>query len=178
MLTIETDIPINCSTIALPIRNQTILEIHEVNKQLLLVLLEKHKKPTELENESDDTSNELKMLQHKVDLLTTWLGKLLSHHLTLPHIHPVKISSKGIIITTQTKYLMGDTLQIECYIEPNFPQALLFQGQVMSVNEIESGNEVSIQFINLGSEVGDLLDKLIFQNHRRLVAYSRSQEIQ
>lgn len=176
MLTIENNIPLYCCTIALPIGNQTILEIHENNKQLLLVLLEKHKNYNELENESDDTSYELKMLQHKVDLLTSWLGKLLAHQMKLPNAQPVKISSKGITITSKSTHQIDDILQLECYLEPDFPQPILFQGQVISVEEIELGYEVSIDFINLGSEVSDLLDKLIFQNHRRLVAYSRSKE--
>ena len=177
MLTIENSLPIKWSSIAFPIDYQRILEMQENNRQLLFVLLDKHKISTELENETDNTFVELKVLQHKVDILTAWLSKLLVNQMTLPDRQTVKISSKDVTITSKIKFSIEDTLLIECYIEPEFPQALLFYGQVISVTESEPGYEVVIQFINLGTEVSDLLDKLIFQNHRRQVAYTKSMEI-
>ncbi len=177
MLTIENSIPIGWSSADLQVDQQTILDIQESNKQLLFVLLEKHKNHSDLEKESDDTSHELKLLQHKVDLLTSWLGKLLINQMTLPSNRKVQISSKGIIIATDAPLEIHEKLQLECYLEPNFPQALLFFGQVKGIEAVENGKNIVIDFVNLGAEVSDLLDKLIFQNHRRLVAYSKSKEL-
>ena len=177
MLTIENSIPLKWSPIDLPVDHQKLLEIQDNNKQLLLVLLDKHKNSKDFENEAEDTTSELKMLQHKVDLLTTWLGKLLLSEMTLPSCKQVKISSNGITVTTESQLPIEDTLLIECYIDPDFPQALLLHEQITSIKEVESGNEIAIQFIKLGTEVSDLLDKLIFQNHRRLIAYKKSTEL-
>jgi len=177
VLTIDNSIPLKWSPIDLPVDHQKLLEIQENNRQLLFFLLDKHKNIRDFDSEAEDTSSEFKMLQHKVDLLTTWLGKLLLSQMTLPNSQHVKISSNGITVTTESLLSIEDTVLIECYIDPDLPQALLFHGQVKSIKEGEIGNEITIQFINLGTEVCDLLDKLIFQNHRRLIAYKKSKEL-
>ena len=109
MLTIENNIPLKWSPIGLPVNHQQLLDMQENNKQLLLVLLDKHTNSKDFESEAEDTSSELKMLQHKVDLLTTWLGKLLLSQMTLPNSQQVKISSNGITVTTESLLSVEDT---------------------------------------------------------------------
>jgi hypothetical protein len=69
---------------------------------------------------------------------------------------------------------MGEAGLVHIYINPALPQPLKIPSSVANERE-ESGERVAqLEFRDMSEGVVDLLEKLIFRHHRRLVAGARA----
>jgi len=68
---------------------------------------------------------------------------------------------------------IGDTGLLSIYINPALPQALRIPCVVAGQRIIEDSSATQLRFVGLSDAVVDMLEKLIFRHHRRLVAGAR-----
>lgn len=69
---------------------------------------------------------------------------------------------------------VGDRLWLSLYIDSRLAQPLRLPVRVTRIEAVEQENEVTVAFEDLDEPVLDLLGKLIFRQHRRMIAQQKS----
>jgi len=171
------------------------LRFHESNRQILQLLL-KEGAVQELDAVPDQITREMNRLDSKLDLLITMVGALLSKETEIPSTRKVRIGSNGLQVLLDpgsvedamltelavipfTEYVPESSandclIRINLYLDAHFPQPLTFFARVEIVEYTGAGSLMMAAFINKDPEVQDLLEKFIFQQHRRNIASSRT----
>ena len=93
---------------------------------------------------------------------------------TLPPVQRTRLGARGLEWFGASAPAVGEAGLIHIYINPALPQPLKIPCSV--VGERSDGTErvAQLQFRDLSEGVVDLLEKLIFRHHRRLVAGARA----
>jgi hypothetical protein len=63
---------------------------------------------------------------------------------------------------------------VHLHVSRYFPQALVLPGRIAGVHGDDEGRWVRFEFEGLSPAIVDLLERMIFRHHRRLVAGSRA----
>jgi len=129
--------------------------------------------PQEFEKSSQNQS-ESSHLDAKLDLILGMLGELLHQQANIPETSLVTISAHALLLTEASAVglpAVGDLLRIRLFLDTRYPQALVLYGTVSST----SAAGFSLMLCDLGDLVQEQFDKLIFRQHRRAIASSRSE---
>ena len=146
------------------------------NQQLLgaVASLDEVRVNEALKDESPALVHELQRLEFKLNVLlrlTAELAKRSSDHPVSQH---VKLAATGLVWIGEAAPALGSTGIVDLYINTTLPQALRLPATVIG-RETHDGLAASqMQFSGLNESVVDLVEKLIFRHHRRLVAGARS----
>jgi Atypical PilZ domain, cyclic di-GMP receptor len=126
-----------------------------------------------LKDESPALLHELQRLEYKVNILLRLTAELAMRSSGLPGPARVRLSSKGLEWFGDATPMGGETGLLSLYINPALPQPLKIFC-VAAGERIDAGTRVSqLRFTGLSEPVIDMLEKLIFRHHRRLVAGAR-----
>lgn len=172
------------------------LKFHESNRQILQLLL-KEGAVQELDTIPDPITREMNRLDSKLDLLITMVGALLSKETEIPAIRKVRMGSNGLQVLLDpssdedamlaelpvipfTEYVPESStndclIKVNLYLDAHFPQPLTFFAKVEIVEYTGASSLMMATFLNKDQEVQDLLEKFIFQQHRRDIASSRTE---
>jgi len=126
-----------------------------------------------LKDESPALLHELQRLEFKLNVLlrlTAELAKRTSH---LPAPQHVRLSSGGLTWIGTGVPAAGETGVLDLYINATLPQPLRLPATVFGTPDHAPAEAVQLQFAGLSEPVVDLIEKLIFRHHRRLVAGAR-----
>jgi atypical PilZ domain-containing cyclic di-GMP receptor len=126
-----------------------------------------------LKDESPALLHELQRLEYKVNILLRLTAELALRNSGLPPAERVRMSSRAVEWFAQHSPPTGDTGQLSIYINPALPQALRIPCVVAGQRIIEDSRATQLRFVGLSDAVVDMLEKLIFRHHRRLVAGAR-----
>jgi hypothetical protein len=126
-----------------------------------------------LKDESPALLHELQRLEYKVNILLRLTAELALRSSGLPPAERVRMSSRAVEWFGQHSPATGDTGQLSIYINPALPQALRIPCVVAGERIIEDSRATQLRFVGLSDAVVDMLEKLIFRHHRRLVAGAR-----
>jgi hypothetical protein len=126
-----------------------------------------------LKDESPALLHELQRLEYKVNILLRLTAELALRSSGLPPAERVRMSSRAVEWFGQHSPSTGDTGQLSIYINPALPQALRIPCVVAGERIIEDSRATQLRFVGLSDAVVDMLEKLIFRHHRRLVAGAR-----
>lgn len=126
-----------------------------------------------LKDESPALLHELQRLEFKLNVLLRLTAELTKRAGDLPAPRHIKLSSGGL------EWIGGDAPAVsacgivDVYINTTLPQPLRLPATVIA-NRVDAGLATSqLQFTGLSDAVVELVEKLIFRHHRRLVAGSR-----
>lgn len=126
-----------------------------------------------LKDESPALLHELQRLEFKLNVLLRLTAELAVRNHALPPARHVRLSSSGLEWTGSAAPHVGETGTLLAYINPALPQPLKISCTVAG-DRIEEGQRVAqLRFSGLSDSVVDLLEKLIFRRHRRLIAGAR-----
>jgi Atypical PilZ domain, cyclic di-GMP receptor len=126
-----------------------------------------------LKDESPALLHELQRLEFKLNVLLRLTADLAVRSSSLPPAQPARLFSRGLEWTGERAPLRGETGILSAYINPALPQPLRIPCTVVG-ERIDAGLRVAqLRFSGLSDTVVDLLEKLIFRHHRRLVAGAR-----
>ncbi len=142
----------------------------QANEEILRVILsldEHHH--VEASDENPEYAHEIQRLESKINLILELVSQVLARQLQLPEALAVRLSAHEIEWQTAAAPAIGSALLIEAYLCPRYPRPLMLPATVKE----SSGARVRAVFDDLGVPVQDLLEKLIFRHHRRLIAASR-----
>ena len=125
-----------------------------------------------LKDESPALLHELQRLEYKVNILLRLTAELAVRSSGLPPAGRVRLTSHSLEwFGAQTP--VGATGLLTVYINPALPQPLKIPGVVAGQRTVEEMPVAQLRFMGLSDAVVEMLDKLIFRHHRRLVAGAR-----
>jgi Atypical PilZ domain, cyclic di-GMP receptor len=126
-----------------------------------------------LKDESPALLHELQRLEYKVNILLRLTAELALRSSGLPPAERVRLSSHAVEWFGELTPPIGGTGQLSLYINPALPQPLRIPCVVAGQRIIEDSRATQLRFVGLSDAVVDMLEKLIFRHHRRLVAGAR-----
>jgi hypothetical protein len=125
-----------------------------------------------LKEESPAVLHELQRLDYKLNILLRLTAQLALRQNGLPAPTPVRFTASGLEWTGADVPALGATGLLMLYVNPSLPEPLRIPADVIDVSHIEAP-VARLQFTGLSESVVDLIEKLIFRHHRRLVAGSK-----
>ena len=126
-----------------------------------------------LKDESPALLHELQRLEFKLNVLLRLTAELAKRSTALPPPRHVKLSAGGMEWRGDDAPAAGDTGVVDLYINTTLPQPLRLPATVTGRRAAGDSAVAEMQFTGLSDPVVDLIDKLIFRHHRRVIAGSR-----
>ncbi len=127
-----------------------------------------------LKDESPALLHELQRLEFKLNVLLRMTSELARINRALPAPRHIRLSSTGMEWIGDDAPALGSTGVLDLYINTTLPQPLRLPATVIGRVAQTKSAAAQMQFSGLSEAVVDLIEKLIFRHHRRLVAGSRS----
>ena len=126
-----------------------------------------------LKDESSALVHELQRLEFKLNVLLRLTGELAVRNSALPQPRRVRLSSHGLEWFGAGGSSIGDTGLLSVYVNSALPQALKVPATLASDRAADDQRVAQFLFTGLSEATLDLLEKLIFRRHRRMVAGAR-----
>jgi hypothetical protein len=127
-----------------------------------------------LKEESPALQHELQRLEYKLNILLRLTAEIAMRSATLPAAQKTRLGARGLEWFGATAPPVGDAGLIHIYINPALPQPLKLPCSVVGERSDGTARIAQLQFRDVSEGVVDLLEKLIFRHHRRLVAGARA----
>jgi hypothetical protein len=126
-----------------------------------------------LKDESAALVHELQRLEYKLNLLLRLTAELVVQSRALPPPQRARLSARGFEWFGAEAPPTGATGVASAYINPALPQPFKVSCTVIAERTVEGTRVAQLSYSGLSETVVDLLEKLIFRHHRRLIAGSR-----
>jgi len=126
-----------------------------------------------LKDESPALLHELQRLEYKVNILLRLTAELALRNSGLPPADRVRLTSRALEWFGAQTPALGATGLLSVYINPALPQPVKIPCVVAGQDIRDEMRVAQLRFIGLSDAVIEMLDKLIFRHHRRLVAGAR-----
>lgn len=123
-----------------------------------------------LKDESPALLHELQRLEYKVNILLRLTAELALRSSGLPAAERVRMSSRALEWFGEHAATSAATGLLSIYINSALPQPLKIPSVVTGFGNIDGARATQFRFVGLSESVIDMLEKLIFRHHRRLVA--------
>lgn len=123
-----------------------------------------------LKDESPALLHELQRLEYKVNILLRLTAELAMRSSGLPPAERVRMSARALEWFGDHPLDSNATGLLSVYINPALPQPLKIPGVVAGHRVVDGARATQFRFVGLSDAVVELLEKLIFRHHRRLVA--------
>lgn len=171
-------LPFRWKPVELPDSNEQRHHQHRVNERLIkAVLLIAEGSLENKESSQQDPVQQL--LQLKVDLLIDLFSELLSLQIELPIACPVTLNTHGLSwLEPEKTPTVGSAIVVEIYLHASIPKPVQFYATVTDVVVNAKGTLCSACWLGLDDAEQQQLDKLIFRNHRQMIAKNRNKPIE
>jgi Atypical PilZ domain, cyclic di-GMP receptor len=123
-----------------------------------------------LKDESPALLHELQRLEYKVNILLRLTAELALRSSGLPAAERVRMSSRALEWFGEHRAPNEATGLLSIYINPALPQPLKIPSIVAGEADVDGARATRFRFIGLSDAVVDMIEKLIFRHHRRLIA--------
>jgi hypothetical protein len=123
-----------------------------------------------LKDESPALLHELQRLEYKVNILLRLTAELAVRSSGLPPAARVRMTSSALEWFGEHAPAVGVTGILAVYINPALPQPVKIPCVVAGQRTMDDARVTQMRFVGLSDAVVEMLDKLIFRHHRRLVA--------
>ncbi len=153
----------------------TLARLNADNQQLLAAeaSLEIVRVNEALKDESPVLVHELQRLEFKINILLRLTAQIAVRDSALPPAERVKMTSLALEWYGARAPGAGESGLLTIYLNPALPQAVtipcLAEREVM----VDGARVTELKFVGLTEAVVQLLEKLIFRHHRRLIAGAR-----
>jgi hypothetical protein len=150
--------------------------LHADNQQLLGAesSLDEGRISEALKDESPALLHELQRLEYKLNILLRLTAEIAVRSAALPPAQKARLGARGLEWFGAAAPAVGEAGLVHIYINPALPQPLRIPSSVASERS-ETGERIAqLKFRDMSEGTVDLLEKLIFRHHRRLVAGARA----
>jgi hypothetical protein len=127
-----------------------------------------------LKDESPALLNELQRLEYKINILLRMTSELSLRDSGLPPADRVRLGPRGLEWFGDRVPEVGANGIAAVYVNPGLPQPVRLPASVVSDRTVDGVRGVQLAFAGVSDGVCDLLEKLIFRHHRRLIAGAKS----
>ncbi|MGA2342133.1 MAG: PilZ domain-containing protein [Steroidobacteraceae bacterium] len=127
-----------------------------------------------LKDESPALLHELQRLEYKLNILLRLTADLAARSSGLPPAQAARLGAHGLEWTGAAAPAVASSGLLQIYINPALPQPLKIPCVVVGERMQNSERVAQLQFRDVSEPVVDLLEKLIFRHHRRLVKGARA----
>lgn len=165
-LAYEEVLPVNWAPLAGPLDAAVAASFTERNVRLLqaLAAIEDHG----VSDKPDDSGPDLTRLDFKINLLLDLVGQLLVANRPRPARVAIRFNAQGAVWQAPGPLPpAGAQGMVEIHLRDFLAEPLRLVGTLTGVS---AEGEVKVRFAPVGEAVADLLERLIFRNHRRQVA--------
>jgi hypothetical protein len=121
-----------------------------------------------LKDEAPAVVHELQRLDFKLNILLRMMAQFAMRQSGLPQPRPVRFSALGLEWIGAGAPEPGSTGLLALYVNLSLPEPLRLPAAVMGAHTADG--TAWLQFTGLSESVVELIEKLIFRHHRRLVA--------
>jgi hypothetical protein len=122
--------------------------------------------------ESPALLHELQRLEFKLNVLLRLVAELAARTSALPQPQAVRLGAQGLEWKGANAPQRGCGV-VHIYINSALPQPVKIPGEVVG-ERLEDGERIAqVKFRGVSDSVADMLEKLIFRHHRRLIAGAR-----
>jgi hypothetical protein len=126
-----------------------------------------------LKDESPALLHELQRLEYKVNILLRLTAELAVRSSGLPTPERIRMTSGALEWFAANIPPVGATGLLAVYVNPALPQPVKIPCVVACQRIVDEARAAQLRFMGLSDAVVEMLDKLIFRHHRRLVAGAR-----
>jgi Atypical PilZ domain, cyclic di-GMP receptor len=126
-----------------------------------------------LKDESPALVHELQRLEYKVNILLRLTSELALRNSGLPPAQRIRLTSRALEWFADPTPAVGSTGVLAVYVNPALPQPVKIPCVVAGERMQDNSRAAQMRFNGLSDAVVEMLDKLIFRHHRRLVAGAR-----
>jgi hypothetical protein len=126
-----------------------------------------------LKDESPALVHELQRLEYKVNILLRLTSELALRDHGLPPAQRIRLTSRALEWFGDPLPAVGSTGLLAVYVNPALPQPVKIPCVVAGERLQDDAHAAQMRFRGLSDAVVEMLDKLIFRHHRRLVAGAR-----
>ena len=126
-----------------------------------------------LKEESPALLHELQRLEYKLNILLRLTAELAARASPLPAVQTARLGAHGLEWFGSAAPPVGGTGLLHIYINPALPQPLKIPCTVAGDRVQDQQRVAHMRFLEVSDAVVDMLEKLIFRHHRRLVAGAR-----
>ena len=175
-LSFEDYIPVAWRCVEDPIDDARLEHLIHGNEEVLqsVATLEKLHFESPVDDDAENYSSELTQLDLKLNMLLDLVSELLREQRKLPESVPVTITSDSVQwLCKQTLPEINQMIILEVFLHHRLPRPLLIYGQVIEHEKTQDKTKVMIKFELSSVPNRDLLEKMIFRQHRRKVAQSK-----
>jgi hypothetical protein len=130
-----------------------------------------------LKDESPALVHELQRIEYKINILLRLTADIAVRNAGLPSAEKVRLASHAMEWFGSHTPKVGSTGVVAMYINPALPQPLKIAAAVESEATVGGVHVAQLRFVGVSDAVAQLLDKLIFRHHRRLVAGARGSSV-
>ena len=116
---------------------------------------------------------EVARLEFKVNLLLEMVARLVERDLPMPPAVPVALSSERLVWWTDAPPPADSRLWLSVYVLPGVPRPLELSARVVDVAAEEGVHRVEATLPDLSLALQDVIEKLVFRQHRRRIARER-----
>ena len=124
--------------------------------------------------EEPELAEDLQRLELKVNVLIQLVARLLNRAASRPPVRSIRFHAQGLEWRIDDEEVQPGPGLVELHVSRHFPQPLVLPGRIVGVREDAEGRWVGFAFEGLTPSVIDLLERMIFRHHRRLVAGTRT----
>jgi hypothetical protein len=170
-LIFEESLPVAWTPGPLP-EGSTLARLNADNHQLLGAesSLDEIRVHEALKDESPALVHELQRLEYKMNILLRLTAEIAVRHSALPPLQRVRLSSRALEWFGAETPVVGSTGLLAVYINPALPQSMKVPCVVAGERLQDNVRVAQLRFSGLSDTVAELLAKLIFRHHRRLIA--------
>lgn len=151
---------------------------HQHDNAVLLqgVLMVDEQPVIEHDEELSALGHELQRIDHKLNLVLELLSQTLRSWRNLPDPVAVRITSAGVQWEGAEGPPEGSAVLLKLYMSPVVPNPFIVGGSVRP--KLSRGDSAwnEVHFEQLDAQVLDLLEKVVFRQHRRQIARQRSRK--
>ncbi|TPW12181.1 MAG: hypothetical protein FD130_1822 [Halothiobacillaceae bacterium] len=166
-------LPLSCQQLAAPLPEAALVRLGQENDEILRALFVLSETPRESFNDAADPQQ----LHFKLNLILDLVSRLYLQSVILPEVVSFRLTGRAIEWRTAEALPVGQAVQLTLYLSDKYPRPLVLAGVVAAVTPLEESHfTVIVTLAPLTESSQDQLDKFIFRQHRRVVAYRKQVE--
>lgn len=124
--------------------------------------------------EEPQLAEDVQRLELKINVLIQLVARLLTRGADLPPVRSVRLHAQGLEWQIHDEEVQPGVGLVHLHVSRHFPQPVVLPGRIVGVHDDSEGRWVQFSFEGLSPLVVDLLERMIFRHHRRLVAGART----
>ena len=154
-----------------------LLRVGVQNDDVLRMVLSLDEASVTGKSDEGEHSAEIQRLEFKLNLMMEMIGELYSQNMQFPEPVPVKLGAYSVswmMDENETLPDIGRYLALSVYLSRRYPRPLVLFAQVSNIELCETGEKwIEADFLSMPQQTLDTLERFVFRQHRRFVAFSR-----